>query len=110
MSKDNVATTNEQESSAIKIRSIQAASLYRVNNDYKFVTKLKNEDGSYSGLKEYKQSFLDYGNAVINNSLFAKYVHKHGVTVNKYKRNLDFLMMKFDWGVDEDDSNKVNAP
>ena len=28
---------NEQESRAIKIRSIQAASLYRVNNNYKFV-------------------------------------------------------------------------
>ena len=53
---------NEQESSAIKIRSIQAASLYRVTNDYKFVIKLKNEDGSYNGLKEYKESFLDYGN------------------------------------------------
>lgn len=106
MSKDNVETEkNEQESSAIKIRSIQAASLYRVNNNYKFVLKIKNEDGSYSGLKEYKDPFLDYGNAVINNSLFAKYVRKHGVVVNKYKRSLDFLMMKFDWGVDEDDSN-----
>ncbi|MCH5269673.1 MAG: hypothetical protein J1E83_02895 [Lachnospiraceae bacterium] len=38
----------EQKSSAIKIRSIQAASLFRVNNDYKFVIKKKNEnqDGS----------------------------------------------------------------
>lgn len=67
---------------------------------------MKNEDGSYSGLKEYKEPFLDYGNAVINNSLFAKYVRRRGVTVNKYKRSLDLLMMKFDWGVDEDDSNK----
>lgn len=107
MNKDNVGTKdNEQESSAIKIKSIQAASLYRVNNGYKFVMKIKNEDGSYNGLKEYKDPFLDFGNAVINNSLFAKYVRKHGVTVNKYKRSLDFLMMKFDWGVDEDDSNK----
>lgn len=97
---------NEQESSAIKIKSIQAASLYRVNNGYKFVLKKKNADGSYTGLKEYKDSFLDFGNAVINNSLFAKYVRKHGVVVNKYHRSLDFLMMKFDWGVDEDDSNK----
>lgn len=106
MSKDNVTIKNEQESSAIKIRSMQAASLYRVNNNYKFVLNMKNEDGSYSGLKEYKEPFLDYGNAVINNSLFAKYVRRHGVTVNKYKRSLDLLMMKFDWGVDEDDSNK----
>ena len=63
--------TNEQESSAIKIRSIQVASLYRVNNNYKFVMKIKNEDGSHSGFKEYKEPFLDYGNAVIGNSLFA---------------------------------------
>ncbi len=107
MSKDNVEIkNNEQESSAIKIKSIQAASLYRVNNNYKFVLKIKNEDGSYNGLKEYKDPFLDFGNAVINNSLFAKYARKHGVTVNKFKRSLDFLMMKFDWGIDEDDSDK----
>ncbi len=98
--------SNEQEKSAIKFRSIQAASLYRVNNGYKFVIKKKNEDGSYSGLKEYKESFLDYGNAVINDSLFAMYVRKHGVIVNKYHRSFDFIMMKFDWGVDEDDSDK----
>lgn len=98
--------SNEQEKNTIKIRSIQAASLYRVNNGYKFVIKKKNEDGGYNGLKEYKEPFLDYGNAVINNSLFAKYVCKHGVTVNKYHRSLDFVMMKFDWGVDEDDSDK----
>lgn len=96
----------EQESSAIKIKSIQAASLYRINNNYKFVLKIKDKDGNYTGLKEYKDSFLDFGNAVINNSLFAKYVRKHGVVVNKFKRSYDFLMMKFDWGVDEDDSNK----
>ena len=97
---------NEQENSAIKIKSIQAASLYRVNNGYKFVLQKKNADGSYTGMKEYKDSILDFGNAVINNSLFAKYVRKHGVVVNKYHRSLDFIMMKFDWGVDKDDSNK----
>ena len=98
---------NEQVNGAIKIRSIQAASLYRVNNNYKFVLKIKNEDGSYNGLKEYKEPFLDFGNAVINKSLFTEYVYnKHGVTVNKNGKSLDFLMMKFDWGVDEDDSNK----
>lgn len=103
------AKDKKEESSAIKIRSIQAASLYRVNNDYKFVMKKKNEDGSYSGLKEYKESFLDYGNAVIGNSLFTKYVRKHGVTVDKHNRSLDFVMMKFDWGVDVDDSSKEDV-
>ena len=111
MSKNNVQSKeNEQENSAIKIRSIQAASLYRVNNNYKFVLKLKNEDGSYNGLKEYKESILDYGNAVINNSLFTKYILKHGVVVNKSKRSLDLIMMKFDWGVDEDDSGIETKP
>ena len=108
MGKNNVAIKNEQESSAIKIKSIQAASLYRVNNSYKIVLKSKNEDGSYSGIKEYREPLLDYGNAVISNSLFTKYVRKHGAVVNKYNKSLDFLMMKFDWGVDEDDSNKGN--
>ena len=106
MGKDNTKNTDEQKSSAIKIRSIQAASLYRVNSNYKFVLKIKNEDGSYSGIKEYKEPSLDYGNAVISNSLFAKYVRKHGVIVNKCNKSMDFLMMKFDWGVDEDDSDK----
>lgn len=91
--KNNEQESNEQESSAIKIKSIQAASLYRVNNGYKFVLKTKNEDGTES--KKYKEPVLDFGNAVINNSLFAMYLHNHGVIVNKSKRSLDFLMMKF---------------
>ena len=104
MGKRNANTRdNEQESSAIKIKSIQAASLFRVNNGYKFVLKTKNKDGNES--KTYKEPFLDFGNAVINNSLFAEYVRKY-VTVKKNRKSLDFLMMKFDWGVDEDDSNK----
>lgn len=110
LSKNNTETKeSEQENNAIKIRSIQAASLYRVNNNYKFVLKLKNKDGSYNGLKEYKKAILDYGNAVINDSLFTKYIRKHGVVVNKYNKSLDLLMMKFDWGVDEDDSNRAES-
>jgi len=96
----------KQKNGAVKIRSIQAASLYQVNNHYKFVLKLKNEDGSLNGLREYKEPFLDYGNAVINDSLFTQYLRKHGVAVNKSNRSLDLLMMKFDWGVEEDDSGK----
>ena len=96
MSKRKVNTKdNEQESSAIKIKSIQAASLFRVNNGYKFVLKTKNKDGNES--KTYKEPFLDFGNAVINNSLFAEYVRKY-VTVKKNRKSLDFLMMKFEIG------------
>lgn len=97
---------DKQKSSAIKIKSIQAASLYRVSNGYKFVMRAKNDDGSIT--KEYKEPFLDLGNAVIGNSLFAEYVRKHGVTVKKNGGSLDFLMVKFDRGVDEDDSDKEN--
>lgn len=99
-----------QGNSAIKIRSIQAASLYRVNNGYKFVTRRKEKDNNGNEIvsKEYKDPYLDYGNAVINNSLFATYVRNHGVIVTKKNNSLDFLMMKFDWGVEEDDSDKEN--
>ena len=94
-------------SSSIKIRSIQAASLYRYNNGYNFVLKKKNDDGSIS--TKYTGARLDFGNAVINNSLFAKYVRKHGVNTNKRNLSLDFLMMKFDYGVEEDDLDKENV-
>ena len=60
MSKVRENNDSIKESSAIKIRSIQAASLYRVNNGYKFVLRKANEDGCYSGLKEYREPFLDY--------------------------------------------------
>lgn len=109
MGKERIEIPNKQENSAIRIRSIQAASLYRVNNDYKFVPETRSEDGSDSRAKEYREPFLECGNAVISNSLFAKYVRRHGVAVNNYKRSLDFLMMKFDRGVDEDDSDKENV-
>ncbi len=92
--------------SAIKIKSIQAASLYRYNNGYKFL--LKQKDNRKNNHLEYRESFLDFGNAIINNSLFAIYVRKHGVTVNRHNISLDFLMMKFDRGVDQDDSDKEN--
>lgn len=64
----------------INIKSIQANSLYRVNNGY-------------------KDAFLDCGKAVINNSIFSEYMHKHGVTVNRKGDSNDFVVMKFDYGV-----------
>ncbi|MCI8530298.1 MAG: hypothetical protein HFH82_14305 [Lachnospiraceae bacterium] len=77
----------EPESSVINIRSIQAASLYRVNNSYKFVLKRESEDGSF--IKEYKKSFLEYGNTVISSSLFAEYVC--GYMYNKSRKPLILL-------------------
>ena len=81
MGKERIEIPNKQENSAIRIRSIQAASLYRVNNDYKFVPETRSEDGSDSGVKEYREPFLECGNAVISKSFFAKYVSRHGAAL-----------------------------
>lgn len=68
------------EDTKINIKSIQANSLYSVNNGY-------------------KDAYLDCGKAVINNSLFSDYMRKHGVTVNRKGDSNDFVVMKFDYGV-----------
>lgn len=68
------------QSTAINIKSIQADSLYRVNNGY-------------------SNAVLDCGKAVINNSIFSEYMCRHGVTVNRKGNSNDFIMMKFDYGV-----------
>lgn len=87
---------------AFRIRSVQAASVYRCNNNYKFVYRREGKE------KEYTEPYLDYKHAVINKSLFALYARKHGVIVNKRGESLDFVMVKFDYGVDKDDSDKKN--
>lgn len=79
---------NKQESSAIKINSIQANSLYAVNN--------YNEN---NGENEIKKPYLDLGEAVINNSLFSEYMMHHAMVVDKKRRSKDFIVMKFDYGV-----------
>lgn len=74
---------------SIKIKSIQANSLYIVNN-YK-------EDSGEDN--EQKKPFLDLGEAVLNKSLFVDYMKHHGVVVNSKGRSKDFIVMKFDYGV-----------
>lgn len=64
----------------IKIRSVQANSLYQVNEGY-------------------KDARLDLGSAVINDSIFAEYVVKHGVTVTRKNKSQDFVVMKYEFGV-----------
>mgnify|MGYP003310279869 CR=1 FL=1 len=80
--KNNVTDTDN---CAIDIRSIQADSIYRVNNGY-------------------ENAFLDCGKAVIPYSLFSEYMKKHGMTINKSKRKKngwtsDFIVMKYDYKV-----------
>lgn len=89
LSKENVEIKdNEQKSSAIKIKSIQANSLYTVNNYVEDENKVDN-----------RKPCLDLGEAVINNSLFSDYMMHHAVFVNKKGRSKDFIVMKFDYGV-----------
>ena len=78
----------KNEDTKINIKSIQANSLYRVNNGY-------------------KDAFLDCGKAVINNSQFSEYIRKHGVTVNRKGDSNDFVVMKFDYGVKDEKDNKI---
>lgn len=88
MGKDNMGNTNDKmKSNAIKIRSIQANSLYLLNN---YVETENKED---------KKPRLDCGIAVINDSLFADYMKHHAVAVNKKGRSKDFIVLKFDYGV-----------
>ena len=79
---------NKRSVKSIKIKSIQANSLYLVNN-YK-------EDSEEDAQTK---PYLDLGEAVINDSLFADYMKHHGVVVNSRGRSRDFLVMKFDFGV-----------
>ena len=69
----------DKENRAIKINSIQANSLYYVNNGV-------------------ENSKLDRGKAVINGSLFSEYMRRHGIVVNRGGSSLDFLVMKYDYG------------
>lgn len=79
---------NKNSVHTIKIKSIQANSLYAVNN---FV-EAENETNK-------RKPYLDLGEAVINDSLFSDYMMHHAVAVNKKGRSKDFIVMKFDYGV-----------
>lgn len=87
------------DSKIIKVRSVQAASVYRVAHGYKFLVKDKS-----SISEKYVNSFVDYKSAVINRSMFSAYLLKHGVTLSKKGNSLDLILMKFDYGVDADGS------
>ncbi len=86
-----IIITTDKKNQAIKIKSIQANSLYIVNA----YNKNKNEVAN----AEMKKPYLDMGEAVINNSLFSDYMEHHGVAVKGKGRSKDFIVMKFDYGV-----------
>lgn len=78
------------ENRAININSIQANSLYYVNNNV-------------------DNTFLDRGKAIINSSIFSEHMREHGVTVTKGK-SMDFLLMKFDYGTKEKTIGNIDIP
>lgn len=78
-----------KQNQSIKIKSVQANSLYAVNNYIE-----DSETGN-----EGKRPYLDLGEAVINNSLFSEYMMHHAVAVNGKGRSRDFIVMKFNYGV-----------
>ncbi len=80
---------SKEKNQAIKIKSIQANSLYLVNYY---------EEHQEEGTQENKPC-LDLGEAAINKSLFSEYMMHHGVNVNKKGRSKDLIVMKFDYGV-----------
>ena len=88
-------------SATINIKSIQAASIYRDNNNHKFIYKQKN------GERIFIEERLKCGNAVISDSIFARFARKY-VAVTKRNNCKDFVMIKFDYGVDIDDSDPDN--
>ena len=66
---------NKKRSEAINIRAVDAAQVYKVNAD--------------------PETNLYYGKAVISESLFSKWVRKHGTATNSRGRSEDFISMKF---------------
>lgn len=79
--------TNEV-GNAIKIKSIEAYSLYRVN-------------------KGYTNAFINYGDAVLNDNIFINYMKKHGMTVKKNNKSSDFIVMKFGYPAKDESNKKV---
>lgn len=89
----------------VKIYSIQASSLYRVNNNIPYYKR----DKETKAVLAKKDADLELGNAVLTDSLFLQYMRHHGVVINKKGKgyfSYDFIVMKFDYGIDECDECK----
>ena len=86
---------NMERNSVIKIKSIQANRVYQVNNGYTY----KDSKGKVHDCK------LSFGEAVINDGIFLRYMRKHGVKV-KRGSSQDFIVIKFDYNVPADDEHE----
>lgn len=72
----------------IKIRSLQANRIYQVQNGYKY----RYED-------QIRDCRLEWNDAMLNDSLFLRYMCKHGMRIEKNGSSLDFIVLKFDYSV-----------
>lgn len=79
-----------KESKSINIISIQADNLYCSNNQ--IPVKMGNGEEVIPYLKK--------GKAVLNDSIFLRYMKKHGVVVNRHGFSKDFIVMKFSYAID----------
>lgn len=86
---------NIETNCSIKIKSIEANRVYQVNNGYTY----KDSNGKIHDCK------LTFGEAVINDGIFLRYMRKHGVKV-KHGSSQDFIVMKFDYNVPADDEHE----
>lgn len=72
----------------IKIRSLQANRIYQVQNGYK-----------YRYGNQIRDCRLEWNDAMLNDSLFLRYMRKHGMRIEKNGSSLDFIVLKFDYSV-----------
>ena len=72
----------------VKIRSVQANRLYQVQKEYKYKSKY---DGAV------KDSKLEFGTAVLPDSMFTRYMINHGVTIKKNRESLDFPRLRLSY-------------
>lgn len=89
-----VVISKKSEDCTFKIRSVQANRVYQVNNGYKYDKNSKKEIQE----KDIQDCRLTWRNAVINDSIFSRYMLKHGVRVSK-KESVDLISMKFEYSV-----------
>lgn len=78
----------KKEKMNVKIRSLQANRIYQVQNGYK-----------YKYGDQIKDCRLEWNDAMLNDSLFLRYMRKHGMRIEKNGSSLDFIVLKFDYSV-----------
>ena len=93
-----ISSNETEEKRFIKIKSIEANSLYRIDKGYDYCD---------AKTQTKKDAFLDKGKAVINRSIFSEWIRNHGATVTKNNNSDDFISMKFDYGVQDDKGTMI---